>query len=140
MSSRIRKIGGLVFLCATLPSYTLAQNLGSTSTAQIQNLQHTALKVGIISAGIGIGVMVISLALHHRHHKTQGANINSYKAAAASYSRSAQDAGQNFLKPSSQPAALTQLATNGRAASSTNLGLNTQAGYSTGLTPAENPR
>jgi hypothetical protein len=63
------KLGGAAFLTVALCGSALAQSLTTApTTQQVQNMTRMAEKAAIISGGVGLGVTVIALALHHRHH------------------------------------------------------------------------
>ena len=105
MRVSVSRVGRAVFLSAVLSGSALAQNLGSVpNTAQIQNLEHTAMKVGIIGAAAGIGVTVISLAVRHHHHSARTSKANDDKdlaaAYAAGYTRASQEAQARSPKAS----------------------------------------
>jgi hypothetical protein len=73
MYSSATKLGGVIMLSAILSGSAMAQSLGAPpSTAQIQNLQRTAVKVGVTSAAIGAGIALIGFVAHHHHHGAGG--------------------------------------------------------------------
>ena len=63
------KLGGAASLTVAPCGSALAQSLTTApTTQQVQNMTRMAEKAAIISGGVGLGVTVIALALHHRHH------------------------------------------------------------------------
>ena len=93
MNLRVTKLGRVAFLSLLLAGSALAQSLGTNpSTAQIQNMEHTAMKIGIASAGVGLGVTVIGLALRHHKHSARTTKSDNDQGSAAEYARLSQAA------------------------------------------------
>jgi hypothetical protein len=68
----------------------------SPTTAQIQNLQHTAMKIGLASAGIGIGITVISFVAHHHHKSARTQKTEGFKSVAGQFARASHRAEAGF--------------------------------------------
>jgi hypothetical protein len=95
-------LAGSVLLSAVMTGSALGQNLGSASTAtnQLQGLQHSAIKMAEVGAGVGLGMTVIGLALHARHHRSKQAASNvDYKALSEEYARQLRDMQARSLMP-----------------------------------------
>ena len=68
MKRSVTRFGIAVLSIAAFFGSAVAQSLGTaSSTAQIQSLQRTAMKVGVTSAAIGVGIAVIGFVAHHHH-------------------------------------------------------------------------
>ena len=99
MRSKMTRLAGAVLLIGAIGGSAVGQNLGSmtsatAASAQLQNLQHSAIKMAEVGAGVGLGMTVIGLALHARHHsvsskrgKKEAANNIDYKALSEQYAR-----------------------------------------------------
>jgi hypothetical protein len=107
MRYTISKFAGAVLLSASITGSALGQSLGSasTSTTQIQNLQHSAVKMAEVGAGVGIGMTVIGLALHYRHHGSKRSAKVDYKALSKEYARELRDMQARSLCPAAGNAA-----------------------------------